>query len=64
MMPMWTQQDLHDRNRRLDRDAEARRRQVAGPEAGRSGPGDEIALARAAELCPEPCMETPLAHAG
>ena len=64
MMPMWTQQDLHDRNRRLDRDAEARRRQVAEPEAGRGGPVDEIALAGAAEVCPEPSMGTPLAHAG
>ena len=65
MMPMWTQQDLHDRNRRLDRDAEARRRQVAGAEGERwRPPVDEIALARASEPCSETCLETPLARAG
>jgi hypothetical protein len=64
MLPNWTQQDLQDRARRLERDAEARRRRVAATEARRSRPVDEMALARAAERCPEPCMEAPLARAG
>ena len=62
MMPAWTQQDLHDRDRSIRRGAEARRRQVAARE--RPEPVDEIALARAVEVCPEPCVEAPLARAG
>jgi hypothetical protein len=64
MMPTWTQQDLHDRDRTLRRGAEARRRQVAAAERRTPEPVDEIALARAAEVCPEPCVEAPLARAG
>ena len=64
MMPAWTQQDLRDRSRSLRRGAEARHREVAATESRRRDPVDEIALARAAEVCPEPCAEAPLARAG